>query len=179
MITGLRAYLGLALFKIAKEYEAEVKSHMLTPEGRESVEDVNPADVKIVADVLTVMVIGGPDAVMDNYGTGSLMDRNNPALRWYMYESGLWNPQRMGLEIAGRPKGWYTNIYGERQFSSGRAEGQVVEGMQLKNGETIEPMPPSRAFETAMKWLVNGRIQKRIMEAISSFPFHAYLKVYP
>lgn len=167
-INNLKTVLGLALYKAAKLYIEEAKSSMLTSEGRESIQDIDLNDVKIVSNVISVMVTGGAYAAMDHFGTGSLMDRNNPALPDYM-ASELWNPARNDYYIAGRPKGYYTNIFGKRMYSAGKREGQNIEFMR-----DVNPMPPSYALETAARWLRINEISKIVKDTISQFDFSLF-----
>ena len=87
---------------------------MLTPEGKES---LHADEIEVLGNFITAQVVGGAYAAMDNFGKGSLMDENNPALESYK-NSGLWNPVRHDTTIRGRPKGQYTNIFGETETST-------------------------------------------------------------
>lgn len=61
------------------------------------------------------------------WGSGTLMDPNNPALSEYM-SSEYWNPARRGLAITGRPAGAYKGLDGEIHDShTGMLEGVNLE----------------------------------------------------
>lgn len=142
------------------EYYNEIQFQMKSQSGR------NDLDAKSLDDgekkILKRMVIGGAWAIMDSYGTGSLMDKSNPFLAGYM-GSKLWNDMRTGYAIAGRPRGQYTNIFGEQAASSGKLAGFDIE-------DKIPPRAPSKAFQQAEKWFSKGnRINKRLSESINNF----------
>lgn len=104
------------------------------------------------------------NALMDSYGTGSLMDKDNPYFDEYA-SSGLYNTARgdaPGAPILGREKE-YTNIYGEKVETSGHNRGKNLEGRYIRDKETgklvyIEPREPSYAIQNAEVWLMqDGR----------------------
>lgn len=108
-------------------------------------------------DIIFYEIIGGVYAVLDSYGTGSEMDKSNPALSDYM-NSELWNKVRSGFEIVGRKKGYYTNIFGKKQYSSGRKAGKSLE-------YKYPPQKPSYAFQHAETWYLNDqKIQEEIVD---------------
>jgi len=139
---------------------------MRTPEGAESIE---MGEVEELANYLSAKIIGGAYAAMDNYGTGSKMSlEENPALEDYK-NSELWNPARKGDGIVGRPKGSYTNIFGETQYSQGKKEGKLLE-------EKYPPNPPSFAVETALRWLSrDGTLQNEINNVVKNFDFSRFI----
>jgi hypothetical protein len=157
--------------QLQQELLAEAKQRMLTAEGAESLHDEEIVDI---ANVIVASISGGAWAAMDEWGKGSLMDLSNPALQKYM-SSGLWNPARgSDPTIRSRSRGTYTNIFGEQVESKSNVAGIDLE----KLGGKFEPRPPSRAIETAMRWMKNGRMQSRIQEVVKSFPFHKFIEVY-
>jgi len=171
-ISQLSAYLGLALYKAAKEYLDLARSHMQTPEGAGSLQDISPNDVIYVAHAISVLVVGGAYAAMDNYGKGSLMDIDNPALEAYM-NSDLWNPARETTEIVGRPESTYADIFGRTVKSSGKREGQSLEPPH----GPFEPMPPSHALETAARWMEQEYFAEIVSHAISIFNFNEFFVI--
>ncbi len=172
-IIALKMYLSTALFEAAKRFLDEARSHMLTPEGANSLQDISLDDVKIIADIIAITVVGGAYAAMDNYGTGSMMDRSNPALQKYI-GSELWNPQRFGYTVVGRPAGTYTNIFGEQVVSKGKLEGREIEYPAYRGKYAFVPHPPSHALETTARWMTNGEIQNIVKSVLEKFPFHLF-----
>lgn len=150
---------------------------MTTRDGAESMQEVDPETIKDVAETLSILVVGGAYAAMDNYGTGSLMDKNNPALNEYQ-NSGLWNPSRPDATIRGRPQGSYVNIFGEEDYSRGFREGQDLEKAYRAGGKmNLWLLPPSHALETAARWMKTGYIQETVRRAIAVFDFSPYFIV--
>lgn len=163
-INSLRISLIGAMKELQMELLLESKQRMQTPEGKESLHNEDIADI---ANIITVSIAGGAWAAMDEYGTGSKMDPLNPALDSYMSGS-LWNPVRGDYTIAGRQEGWYTNIFGERVYSSGAYAGRGVESVH-------PPTSPSHAMETTMLWMKNGRFREKIKDTIKYFPFGNFI----
>jgi hypothetical protein len=157
--------------QLQQELLAEAKQRMLTSEGAESLHDEEIVDI---ANVIVAGISGGAWAAMDEWGKGSLMDLSNPSLQKYM-SSGLWNPARgSDPTIRSRSRGTYTNIFGEQVESKSNVAGIDLEQL----GGKFEPRPPSRAIETAMRWMKNGRMRVVIHEVVKSFPFHKFIEVY-
>lgn len=166
MAVDFQAHLLRYVLQLRKELLDEAKQGMNTREGAD---DLTEGEIKAVVGLVSGSIIGGPWAVMDDWGTGSKMDPNNPALDEYK-RSELWNPARHDHAIRGRPKGTYKDIFGRTQYSSG-----IREGVNLEH--RYEPQQPSHALQTAQRWMMNGRFQWMLQKAVSSFPWGAYLKV--
>ena len=137
--------------------------------------------VIIIAGIVTTSVIGGPWTVMDEFGTGSAMDMNNPHLIAYI-QGPYWNPARTGVAgypRVGRPKGQYIDIFGKVQISKGNAKGINLEKLARKGKlpKTFLPTPPSNTLQIAIRWMNNGRFQQLTIQAVKSFPWHKYLIV--
>lgn len=131
----------------------EVSGKLKTSDGKKDLSLSNGKD----NDVIFYEIVGSVCAVLDSYGTGSEMDKSNPALSEYM-SSELWNRARSGFEIVGREKGSYTNIFGKKQYSSGRKAGQSLENK-------YPPQKPSYAFQHAETWYLNEqKIQEEIVD---------------
>lgn len=102
-------------------------------------------------------VLFGPHAIIRSFGTGSLMDMNNPQLEKYM-QSEYWNRLRgTNPNIVGREEGQYINIFGETVVSKGTFAGQSVE-------EIIRPIAPNYAIQNAENWVFkkHGHIEKQL-----------------
>lgn len=127
-------------------------------------------DAELIVNFITSQVIFYADAIMQSFGTGSLMDRKNPYLAEYI-NSGRWNPERFTYTIVGRESGSYENIYGETVQSSGRMRGKDLE-------KKYKPISPSYSIQRAEEWLLkdNGKI-KRIID-IETTKFTSNLSKY-
>lgn len=153
--------------RLLERYYIEVASAMRTSGGRQdlTIEKLNEPEKRL----LKRKVIGGALAVMDSWGTGSLMDTGNKALNDY-FASHMYNPERPqtpGAPITGRPQGEYTNIFGERAYSSGKLAGVNLENFP---GSPIRPQPPSGAFQNADKWFeASGVVKDEIDKATKDF----------
>lgn len=174
-IGALQKHLVTTLLAMAEEYKAYAASEMLTPEGRE---DLTTGEIEALGTFLAVNVVGGAWATMDEWGTGSLMDESNPALENYR-NSRMWNPRRHDTIIRGRPKGQYTNIFGETKVSSGSMAGLDLE--YLSNiGELpfdIRVQPPSHAMQTTARWMQVTRVRQIWIEALQTFPWGRFFVV--
>lgn len=155
----------LAMIDLQEELLTDAKRGMRTAEGAESLE---LGEVEMVANVITVSIVGGAWAAMDEWGTGSLMDDSNPALGDYI-GSQAWNPVRLGKTIVSRP-----NQPGQVNIFGAPVNGHGAGGVDLEELGIVEPQPPSHAIQTAMRWMKNGRMRNKIRETVASFAFHKY-----
>ncbi len=141
--------------QLLKELYSDIKAEMTTTEGVKDLHRMREDEEKI----FKRMVVGYAHAIIDSYGTGSKMDTHyNTALSDYK-SSELYNPARSGKTIVGRPKGSYTNIFGETQVSSGKREGKSVE-------KFYKPQSPSYAFQRAEIWFFKGN---RVNEVLTQY----------
>jgi len=178
-IRALQAALVIALKQIQEEYLLGSQRGMLTQKGRK---DLQAEDLQLLAGFIACAVVGGPWAVLDEWGKGSLMDTDNPALGDYI-ASGLWNPLRSnspgGLDAAvvGRRAGEYTNIFGETKTSSGAAAGVNLEELarEGKLPPSFLPQPPSHAMRTAARWMMTGRAETILHNALNAFPWGSFV----
>lgn len=120
------------------------------------------------------------DAILESYGTGSLADRG-PNSNWDEYEkSKFFNPARRGKQnIVGRPKGNYTNIWGETEMveSSGKNAGKNLEGIWWIDPITgykveVKPSRPTYAIQNVEVWLMQNRetsMERKIEETVIQF----------
>ena len=99
---------------------------------------------------ITVTAIFYAKSILESYGRGSAMDMQNEYLSEYIGNKALgWNPLRTGTTIVGRPKGEYTDFFGNEAFSTGSKAGQ---NMEIK----FKPIKPSYAIQNAEKKLKQG-----------------------
>jgi hypothetical protein len=167
-IYNLRDDLALAMEVLEREYVAEVEGHMQQPEASN---DVFPEAVKVFSKMITATVVFGPHAIMDSYGTGSLMDTENEYLEEYM-KSEFWNKYRgSDTTIRSRERGKYSNIFGEDQYSPSN-----VPGIDLEAAGKAKPTPPSHAIKTALRWIIaSNRSSQIIDDVIKRFNIGAYI----
>lgn len=145
---------------------SDAQNRMQTPEGRESLHD---EEIIKIAGVIVASICGGAWAVMDEFGTGSLMDMSNPALEAYR-SSSAWNPARQDNKIRSRP-----NAPGQVDIFGNSVNGKGKGGHDLEAEGKMTPQPPSHAVETAMRWMANGRFKAVIQGVINSFPFGKFI----
>jgi hypothetical protein len=146
----LRKAVKSAADQCLKEFYSEIRSGMNTGKAKTDLHRMREDE----ENYFRRMVVGYADAVLDSYGTGSLMDTLNPFFSEYK-NSTLWNPARNALTIVGRYKGFYIDIYGRKQYSSGKRAGRNIESK-------YKPQRPSYAFQRAEKWwcVSNGRVNE-------------------
>lgn len=115
------------------------------------------------------------DAIVESYGTGSLSD-TGPLSYWdeYMKNNPNFNPARDGKYITGRPRGSYTDIWGNKRQSSGSLEGLVIEGDFFNKDGTskIKPISPSHSIQNAEKWVIKDgetRVERYLEIAVNDF----------
>ena len=167
LLNALRKELILSMKELQVELLNDAKIGMQTPEGKDSLHEEDMTDV---ANVIVASIAGGAWAILDEFGKGSLSDLSNPALQDYIGGE-LWNPARGNdMTIRTRPKGAYTNIFGDQV--TGRAP---VAGVDLEAIGIATPTPPSHAIENALRWMKNDRFAEKIRNTIYYFPFHKYL----
>ncbi len=167
----------IALKSVQGRFALEAAQNMLTPEGKT---DLSDGGVTALAGYMACIVLGGPWATMDEWGKGSLLDFDNPALADYI-TSEYWNPLRgnrpggLDTAIVGRLAGPYKNIFGKTKVSSGKLAGRNLEKMaeegKLRNPEDYLPKPPSHAMQRAARELMNGPFQKEILTAVAKMPW--------
>ncbi len=161
------AAMSACLDKLLDRFYREIEIVMRTDAGKNALRKERlDEDEKLM---LWGRVIGGAWAVLDSWGTGTLMDEDNPALGKYM-GGDTWNPERPrtpGAPITGRPAGEYTNIFGEQATSSGRLAGANLERFP---GLPIKARAPSYAFQEAERWFeAENRAWEAIDEATKAF----------
>lgn len=114
--------------------------------------------------------------IADSFGTGSLMLEDNPALEEYRRNKDLWHGYRKRNYITGREAGSYTDFFGRPRTTKGTFRGKVLEGMRMKNGFVIKPIPPSHALQNAERTLYRTYIPRALNNALRKINFGNYLK---
>lgn len=166
-IDGFKTAILKATDRILEEYYDEIYSKMKTQKAKEGLTKMSETEENLIR----IKIIGDANAIMDSYGTGSTMDKNNPYLQEYM-NSELWNDLRQGYAIVGRAEGEYTNIYGDTAYSSGKMAGSDVEYI-------THTRKPSYAFQNAEIWIENGNRPKELLiDAIREYfsTIHLYFE---
>jgi len=154
--------------QLQQELLAEAKLGMQTPEGAESLHE---DEIVEVANLISVSIVGGAWAAMDEFGTGSLMDTSNPALSAYK-NSPAWNPARQDNKIRSRP-----NQPGQVDIFGNPVNGKGKGGFDLEAAGEVVPTPPSHAIKTAARWMANGRMRELINNTVNNFPFGRFIVV--
>lgn len=133
------------------------------------------AEVKKNSNKIIAYLRANPVALADSYGTGSLMLESNPVFSDYYKNTSnkYWNKVRPGKAIAGRPRGSYINIFGEKVSTWGNAA-----GVNLEEIGVFEPSPPSKAIELATHWLYQTYLPNAYKNAINSINFGKFLIEY-
>lgn len=140
---------------LIREYYSEVYSRLNTLKGKAALEILSENEESLIKR----KIIGYADAVMDSFGTGSKLDKNNPELNTYM-NSEYWNRLRQGYTIVGREKGTYTDIYGKTEYSSG-----TMAGTDLETTGIVKAKEPSYAFQQADTWFFGGNRTIEVLNA--------------
>lgn len=167
-IKAFERHLTKTLQVIQHELLADAKATMLTPEGRN---DLYADSIKAVAGIITTQITGGAWAVMDEWGTGSWMDRRNPHLDEYR-RSPMWNPARKVPQIVSRP-----NQPGQIDIFGKHVNGRGKGGVDLERAGVVEPQAPSHAVQTAFRWMAQERFRWYLKRAMDTFPWGKYLIV--
>jgi hypothetical protein len=181
MMSAFKEALKLALYTVQDELLNDTISKNILSEAKDDWEKTEV--IEATAHVLTCEIIGGAWAVMDEWGTGSLMDPANPHLADYQ-ASGMWNPARSDTRIRSRPKGEYVNIFGEIQESKAPHPGYDLERKAEELKAAGKPVnfpiivtPPSHALRMAIEWIKTGRLDEIVASVVMEFPFADFLEI--
>lgn len=111
---------------------------------------------------------GGLQALITEWGSGSLADESNPAWDDYV-ESVYYNPARFpyGHPISGRPPGSYVDLDNQEHTSSGAMEGLNLEGF-------LPPQEPLHWMREVME-LSRPYILERFYQTVMMFPYQNYI----
>ena len=167
-----------ALKQMQREFMDQARSESMSGQA---IEELSEGEFEFISSAITITVIGGPWVAMNEFGTGSLLDRSNPALQEYI-NSDLFNPVRLIADFAilGRPKGSYTNIFGRSVESSGNLSGVNLERLAKKGvlPDSFLPTPPRRSLETAARWMAQSRAVEILQGEIGAFPWGEFIVAY-
>lgn len=167
-----------------KQWEEEVKQHYLSKfikeHGNPKVKAKIENSISSFKKSIIVYFEANPAALADSFGTGSLMDeRFNPIFEDYWNDigsrQGQRNPARRSRNIEGRPRGEYTNIFGEKRWSSGYMAGENLEYLPQYTGWSIQPIPPSNAIEQANFRFYNTYLRQAYENTLRQINFSKYL----
>jgi len=124
--------------------------------------------IVVAGNAIGTVSAGGMQALITEWGSGSLADTSNPA--WDEYtQSEYWNPARDPGKhtIRGRPAGEYPDLDNQQRHSSGGKEGINLEWK-------FPPMPAQHWLQGIVE-RSRPYILERLMQMIQSFPFHNYI----
>lgn len=132
--------------------------------------------------ILYYQFTGGADFIMDEWGTGSKMDKDNPALDAYR-KSVYWNKLRdkdPDLPIMTRDKklykdGTYTTVYGTERPAGNRGginiEKSPIGAKLLKD--------PSHAFRDTIRDLNENEVREWLLMALNRVNIGSFIKIRP
>ena len=175
-VLALKQHLLATLLLMREEYLAEtIVEARRNMWSREGVESLHEGEIEALTGWLATSIVGGAYAAMEEFGRGSRMDRDNPALPGYM-ESKQWNPYREDdLAIRSRKAGPYKNIFGETVVSTAKNPGYNLE----QKGGKYAPQPPRHALQTTARWMMTGRAQEIWQTALTTFPWGRFIIATP
>lgn len=179
-IVSLKLVIMKALKQMQREFMDQARSEGMSSQASN---ELSEGDFELMADAITVTVVGGPWVAMNEWGTGSELDVTNPAFVEYV-RSGMFYHERLKaspiFSKLGRPKGSYLNIFGERVESTGKLKNRNLEELAEQGvlPSTFLPTPPKRSLETAARWLEQRRAAEILQEAIDTFPWGNFLVAY-
>lgn len=103
---------------------------------------------RLKSEISLILKAIGQKALIAEFGKGSLMDRNNPALPRYQ-SSHDYNPNRLDGEIRSRPKGIYYDLDGIPHKGTGG--NKILEG----KSERFNPIEPRHIVRELLKEELN------------------------
>ena len=142
-------------------------------------------DIQRETNIVVAYLKANPYALASSYGTGSLMLDDNPGLAEYKRK--YWNPARKGKTIVGRPAGKYKTMFGNERTSSGKFEGQNIEGKMVYRGKRfhkdgldgedyyIYPSPPTKAIQIAEEFFYKQWLPKVYSKTVEQMNFSNFL----
>ena len=132
--------------------------------------------------ILYYQFTGGADFIMDEWGTGSSMDKDNPALDAYR-KSIYWNKLRdkdPNFPIMTRDKklykdGMYTTVYGTERPAGNRG------GINIENSPIGAKLlkEPSHAFKQTIEGLNENEVREWLLMALNRVNIGSFIKIRP
>ena len=154
MIKEFTSKLKSELRTVAKQIETDIQAHTTFKDAEAK------TLVRTIEDKLVIYIDGNAEFLLDNYGSGSLMDTKNNALIDEYIGNDNWNQHRprdkSDTQIRGRDAGTYTDIFGKQRTSKGSLAGLPIEGLVIPDNETggwisIQPRYPSHLVEATIE----------------------------
>lgn len=163
------------------------------------------ADFNTVVDLASRSIVvffkANSTLLADVYGTGSRMAAPILGDAFWSYWNdkgsgqGQVNPSRRSFAIEGRPAGKYTDIFGKQHESSGKYEGEIIEGKKFFNTDesfgpkgtmsVITPIEPNddlykkyfgSAIEIANKFFNTSSLNNALKYAIKEMDLSIYVE---
>lgn len=171
-----------AVFEQALDiWEEDVKKFM-NPELVAEYKAKVKANAQVTVDKIIIYLEANPGALAENFGTGSFIDTSNPYLNEYLSSSnkgnakGNINTERKGLEIVGRPKGTYVDIFGNQHtVKTGNLAGKNIEWFYIGNDDAIIPTRPSHAIQDGTRFFYQTYTPILIQSAVKMLNLSKYI----
>lgn len=146
---------------------------LVAEEGTQGLQHADDISVKRAEErnnVITAQVFFYADAVMESFGTGSLMDMSNPALKGYM-NSDYWNQLRSKSNpaiVTRNPGETYTDIYGGQRVG-GAARGGI--NLEKSGNPMYKPKKPKYSIQRMEDWYFkDGTLMRKMLDdAVQDF----------
>lgn len=165
-----------AASKLFTEYMLLTANQIITlvaedgTQGLTNSDDISVEQAEERNGIITAQVFFYADAIMESFGTGSLMDMSNPALKDYM-SSEYWNRLRSKSNpaiLTRNPGETYTDIYGVE-----RVGGADRPGVNLEKSwnPLYQPQAPKYSIQRMEDWYFkDGTLMKKMLDdAIERF----------
>lgn len=179
----LLAAIKNTLAKQGNEIYSQAIATLYTDKGKQDLYNDGVIFLQSLSNVMAYKIYGGADFVMDEYGTGDKMDRNNPYLEEYK-RSDMWNKNRKNNAIYTRSVGTWTDIYGNKRQTIKAPKKPINLQVRWQMSEKFKMLEalvklPSNALTRAFNDMDGNRINEFMNYLIRSLDFSKYIKVKP